>query len=115
MATYTLSPAPWQTFFSAFGILAANGRADWFVAGSTTPAVVYKDNAGTPWGTSVTLDAVGEATIYLQVGQSYKVAVYDSLGNLVRPAQDNILAVPDQSTTTVTSSLDFIQIDCFCT
>lgn len=115
MASYTLSPAPWLAFQSAFGVDAANGRADWFVAGSSTPAVVYKDNAGTAWGTSVTLDALGQATIYLQVGQSYKVAVYDSAGNLVRPAQDNILAVPDATSTVTTSTLDFIQIECFCT
>ncbi len=116
--SFTLSPEPWLQFTDQFGATASNGVMNWFAAGSTTPIDVYRDNIGTPWGPGtgvVPLDANGRATVYLQVGVTYKVAVYDALGSLVRPAQDNILAVLDVATAVVTSTLDFIQIECFVT
>jgi len=116
--TFTLSPDPWLEFTDQFGAIASNGVMNWFAAGSTTPINVYRDSAGTPWGPGtgvVPLDANGRATVYLQVGLTYKVAVYDASGNLVRPAQDNVLAVPDQAGTTTTTDIDFVQIECFVT
>ena len=117
--SFTLSPEPWVQFTDSFGALASNGVMNWFAAGSTTPINVYRDNIGTTWGPGtgiVPLDALGRATVYLQVGLTYKVAVYDQSGLLVRSPQDNILAVPDVAgTVTTPTDPDFIQIECFVT
>jgi hypothetical protein len=102
--TYTLAPAPYQTFLSNAGVIVNNGCIWTYLAGTTTNATTYSDTAGTPNLDPIRSDAAGRFTAYLVVGTNYKF-VYESTctppsthGTVVR-TQDNILAIPGASAT----------------
>jgi hypothetical protein len=64
---------------NAFGTVAS------FQAGSTTPVATYTDyTAGTPNANPLTLNARGEANIYLLPNVGYKIAEADSAGNPIK-------------------------------
>ena len=98
--TYTLAPAPFQTFQDNSGIIINNGCVWTYAAGTTTPIATYSDNIGTSNTNPIRSDSAGRFTAYLLAGTSYKF-VYESNtcsppsthGTVLRTA-DNIGGVP---------------------
>lgn len=77
----------------------SGGRLYTYQNGTTTPAVTYKDAAGTTPNTNpIILDARGEAVVYLQASQVYTFILQNRFGSLVW-SQDGISGS--------TSSIDF--------
>ena len=96
MATYTLAPSPWQTFFYATGAPVANGRLFTYAAGTLTLSPTYQTSSGVPNTNPIILDSAGRAVIYLPAGTSYRFDLYDAVANggaLIK-SEDNISAVP---------------------
>lgn len=56
------------------------GKLTTFLSGTTTPAVSYLDAAGTPNTNPVTLNARGEARVFLDDGVSYTFVLKDGTG-----------------------------------
>lgn len=70
-----LLPNPRIQFFNATGTPLAGGCVNFFNAGTSTPAPIYADSTGTSQlGNPLTLDASGEATVWL-ANQSYRVVL----------------------------------------
>ena len=81
------------------GLPLSGGLVYWYIAGTTTPVIVYAESSGSVANTNpVVLDTRGEPTnpIWLQTGSVYKAVLNDSLGNLLRTV-DNISGVNDTS------------------
>ena len=75
--------AQWFTVGTSGVVPLGFGRIDFFAVGSTTPKAVFADYQGaTSLGSSVTLDGVGHATIFLGAGL-YRCILYDALGAVV--------------------------------
>src|SRR5581483_2212225 len=95
---YTISPPPFLTALDNSGHIINNACVWTYVAGTTTPATTYSDNAGTPNADPIRTDSAGRFTAYLIPGTSYKF-VYEtsctppSHGTTLRTA-DNIAGVP---------------------
>lgn len=81
------------------GLPLSGGLVYWYIAGTTTPVIVYSESSGSVASPNpVVLDTRGEPTnpIWLQTGSVYKAVLNDSLGNLLRTV-DNISGVNDTS------------------
>jgi len=81
------------------GLPLAGGLVNWYLAGTTTPVIVYSESSGSIANTNpVVLNTRGEPSnpIWLQAGSVYKAVLNDSLGNLIRTV-DNISGVNDTS------------------
>ena len=81
------------------GLPLSGGLVYWYIAGTTTPVIVYAESSGSVANTNpVVLNTRGEPTnpIWLQTGSVYKAVLNDSLGNLLRTV-DNISGVNDTS------------------
>ena len=81
------------------GLPLSGGLVYWYIAGTTTPVIVYSESSGSVANTNpVVLNTRGEPTnpIWLQTGSVYKAVLNDSLGNLIRTV-DNISGVNDTS------------------
>ncbi len=81
------------------GLPLSGGLVHWYLAGTTTPAIVYSESSGSIANTNpVVLNTRGEPVnpIWLQTGSAYKAILNDSLGNLIRTI-DNISGVNDTS------------------
>jgi hypothetical protein len=94
MANLTLAPVAYQTVLDANGNPVAGAKITTYVAGTTTLATTYTDQAGaTPNANPIVADAAGRFVAYVTPGASYKFAFADSTGASIR-TQDNIPAVP---------------------
>jgi len=81
------------------GLPLSGGLVNWYIAGTTTPVIVYTESSGSIANTNpVVLNTRGEPSnpIWLQAGNVYKAVLNDSLGNLIRTV-DNISGVNDTS------------------
>ena len=77
------------------GLPLAGGMVNWYLAGTTTPVIVYTESSGSIANTNpVILNTRGEPIqpIWLQTGSAYKAILTDSVGNLIRTV-DNIASI----------------------
>ena len=82
--TTQLAPTPVFKAFDNNGSPLANGLLYSYIAGTTTPQATYTDSTGgTPNTNPVVLNARGEANVWLNPTQGYKLVLTDSLGNQV--------------------------------
>lgn len=84
MTTTTLLPLTKQKFFDGNGVPLAFGLVTTYAAGSNTLLATYTDSTGvTPNANPLTLNARGEADIWVPPNVAYKLALTDSLGNTI--------------------------------
>lgn len=82
--TTQLAPTPVFKAFDNNGLPLANGMLYSYIAGTTTPQATYTDSTGsTPNTNPVVLNARGEANVWLNPTQGYKLVLTDSLGNQI--------------------------------
>lgn len=82
--TTQLAPTPVFKAFDNNGLPLANGLLYSYIAGTTTPQATYTDSTGnTPNTDPVVLNARGEANVWLNPAQGYKLVLTDSLGNQI--------------------------------
>ncbi|HET9109080.1 MAG TPA: hypothetical protein VFN79_18030 [Steroidobacteraceae bacterium] len=82
--TTQLAPTPVFKAFDNNGSPLANGTLYSYIAGTTTPQATYTDSTGnTPNTNPVVLNARGEANVWLNPTQGYKLVLKDSLGNQI--------------------------------
>lgn len=82
--TTQLAPTPVFKAFDNNGSPLANGLLYSYIAGTTTPQATYTDSTGnTPNTNPVVLNARGEANVWLNPAQGYKLVLTDSLGNQI--------------------------------
>lgn len=99
--TYTISPSPFLIAQNNSGAIINNACVWTYVAGTTTAATTYSDNAGSTNTNPIRSDSAGRFTAFLVPGASYKY-VYESActppahGTVLRTA-DNISAMPASS------------------
>ena len=88
MAVLTVAPAA-QKYFDSDGITPlASGKVYTYSAGTTTPLATYSDAAGsTPNANPITLDANGQALIYVTAGTAYDFVIKRSDGTQVGVTQ----------------------------
>ena len=99
MPSVKLSPLFNDAQLDNNGLPLSGGLVYWYIAGTTTPVIVYSESSGSVANTNpVVLNTRGEPTnpIWLQTGSVYKAVLNDSLGNLIRTV-DNISGVNDTS------------------
>lgn len=99
MPSVKLSPLFNDAQLDNNGLPLSGGLVYWYIAGTTTPVIVYSESSGSVANTNpVVLNSRGEPTqpIWLQTGTVYKAVLNDSLGNLIRTI-DNISGVNDTS------------------
>ena len=78
--------------FQSDGTPAANGTLTSYQAGTSTPLATYTDSTlGTANPNPITLNARGEASVWVPQNVSYKFVTADSLGNQIRSV-DNVSA-----------------------
>lgn len=101
--SYTISPSPFQVVLNNAGLIVNNACVWTYVAGSSTPATTYSDNAGTANSNPIRSDSAGRFTAYLLAGSAYKF-VYEGTctppahGTILRTA-DNISGIPSSAAT----------------
>ncbi|QBQ99261.1 glycosyl hydrolase family 28-related protein [Paraburkholderia pallida] len=79
-----LAPMAVQRFCDNNGNPLAGGQLYTYQAGTTTPQATYTDSTGsTPNANPVALNARGEASVWLALGQVYKFVLQDSFGNTI--------------------------------
>ena len=74
-----IQPHPNPPYLKSDGTINALGQIKTYEAGTTTPKVVYKDAAGTSYGSTIDLDSAGlpeDGPIYWDTDALYKVEVY---------------------------------------
>ena len=75
--------------FTANGVPEANGTVTSYQAGTTTPLATYTDSTlGTANPNPLTLNARGEAQIWVSPNVAYKFVVADALGNQIRTVDE---------------------------
>lgn len=80
--TAVLSPSPVQKFFDNNGAPLAGGLVYTYAGGTSTPVATYTDSSGATTNPNpITLNARGEAKIWLTPNVTYKFNVTDSSGN----------------------------------
>lgn len=90
----TVSPVVFRKFTNPDGTPLAGGQLSSFVAGSTTPTVLYQDADGTiPWPNPIILLADGSTggTVFQPTSPAVKF-VLQNAGGAVLGTEDNILA-----------------------
>jgi hypothetical protein len=92
----SLSPAAKQAFLNNSGQPAAGYQLYTYQTGTSTPLVTYSDSAATvPNANPITLDARGEAIMYLGT-QAYRYVLKDALGSVVW-TRDNVVAPAERA------------------
>ncbi len=87
-----LVPNAQQQFCDSNGVPLASGSVYFYEPGTTTPKNTWADQDLTTLNTNpVVLDSAGRATIWGDVGQSYRQIVNDLNGNLI---WDQITSTP---------------------
>lgn len=85
-----LSPQPEFQAFAPNGQFLVGGKLFTYQAGTTTPQATYIDSTQTTQNTNpVILNAMGQASVWLNPGLTYKFLLQDSAGNQLW-SQDNI-------------------------
>lgn len=100
MPSVKLSPLFNDAQLDNNGLPLSGGMIYWYLAGTTTPVIVYSESSGSVANTNpVILNTRGEPVqpIWLPTGSTYKAVLNDSLGNLIRTV-DNISGVNDTTT-----------------
>jgi hypothetical protein len=100
MPSVKLSPLFNDAQLDNNGLPLSGGMIYWYLAGTTTPVIVYSESSGSVANTNpVILNTRGEPIqpIWLPTGSTYKAVLNDSLGNLIRTV-DNISGVNDTTT-----------------
>lgn len=93
-------------FFNALGAPLAGGRLLTYLAGTTTPADTFQDQALTVKNTNpIVLDATGSCVIWLDPAKSYKFVLKDKKG-VIQPGWpvDNVSGAATQTSLTPTLS-----------
>lgn len=91
MATYVISPSPYQTVLDTNGNPVVGALITTYLAGTSTPVATYTDVTGvTPNTQPIVADSAGRWSAWLDVTLSYKFAITDSLGVPIRTV-DNIM------------------------
>lgn len=86
-----LAPAPVFQGLGFGGLPLPGGKLYTYIAGTSSPQATYTDYTGSVPNTNpVILNANGQASVWLTIGQTYKLALTDALGNQVW-SQDQIL------------------------
>ena len=84
MTTTQLAPTPIFKGWDSNGNPLAFGKLYSYIAGTTTPTPTYTDSTGlTPNTNPVILNARGEAPVWLNPAQGYKLNLTDSAGNQI--------------------------------
>lgn len=82
--TVALTPVPEFRSWDNNGNPLVGGQLFTYVAGTSTPQATYIDSTQTTQNTNpVILNFRGEASVWLVNGQTYKLVLQDSLGNLI--------------------------------
>lgn len=80
----TLAPLPIQSFKDNNGNPLAGGLLYTYAAGTSTPQATYQDVTTTsPNANPIVLNSRGEAQIWLNPSQTYKLVLYDSFSTLI--------------------------------
>lgn len=88
--TGVIATIPRFQFSNALGVPLAGGTLATYIAGTTTPAKTYQDEALTIENTNpVKLDARGECVLWLDPAKSYKLVLKSALG-VTQWTQDNV-------------------------
>lgn len=85
-----LAPVLRQRFFDANGNPLAGGKLYSYQSGTSTPQLTYADSGGTPNLNPVTLDANGEAAVWLDPALSYKFILKTS-ADVTQWTVDNVI------------------------
>lgn len=82
--TVQLAPPPVFQGFGPLGLPLVGGQLFTYIAGTTTPQVTYVDSTQTTPNTNpVILNSLGQANVWLVIGQTYKLVLNDANGNLI--------------------------------
>lgn len=82
--TVQLAPAPVFQGSGFGGLPLPFGQLFTYIAGTTTPQATYVDSTQTTQNLNpVILNASGQASVWLVIGQTYKLVLQDSFGNTV--------------------------------
>jgi hypothetical protein len=108
---FRLSPIFNDAQLANSGTPLSGGLLYWYIAGTTTPATVYRTNHGVAHTSPVVLNSRGEppAPIWLQEGIAYKAILKSPEGVTLRGPIDDIAGVGDVST--VPSTFEALIID----
>lgn len=88
--TVQLAPSPMFQAFGPNGQFLVGGQLFTYAAGTSTPQVTYIDSTQTTVNTNpVILNAMGQASVWLDVTLNYKFVLQDSAGNPIG-SQDHI-------------------------
>jgi hypothetical protein len=80
--TVALAPSPMFQAFAPNGQFLVGGKLATFIAGTTTPQATYIDSTQTTPNTNpIILNALGQASVWLVQGQTYKLVLTDSANN----------------------------------
>ena len=92
--SYELLPNLKTRYFDSNGEPLAGGFLYSYLGGTVTPASTYSDYTGNSFNPNpVTLDANGEAVVFIPSGIAYKFILTDS-ADVVQWTQDNVYAAP---------------------
>lgn len=79
-----LSPLPIQRFYDNNNNPLSGGQLYTYQAGTTTPIATYTDSTGNTQNTNpIVLNARGECSIWMALGQAYKLVLQDAAGNAI--------------------------------
>ena len=92
---YLLGEPTVQQYFDVNGDPLVNGTVEFYVTGTSTPATIYSDSAGTAIGTSVTLNTLGApensgtaVALFFDDQVTYKIIRKDASGTPIAPTID---------------------------
>lgn len=100
MATYTISPQPYETVFDDNGAIVAGALIYTYAAGGSTPVDTFSDSIGTKNSNPIQADGAGRFVAFLETGHSYKFTYKTAAGVLIKTV-DGIAAT---GTTSVQAS-----------
>lgn len=88
--TVRLAPQPVYQAFGPDGKVLIGGKLFTYIAGTSTPQATYIDSTQTTQNTNpIILNSMGQANVWLVVGQTYKFVLQDAAGGPVSTV-DNI-------------------------